>query len=138
MVKNNNLKFENLTTLIKIINNSLVKELNINVSDVKQNLFNMSVVIENNKYDSDAQYIVLLQKLIQFGTYLNTTLFQIFFETSTALFNSTFDELNSTVFIINNKLNTSDTKLINVETTIININEKLNNMTNLVSKLIIR
>ena len=68
MINNNHLKFENLTTFIKIINNSLVKELNINLSDEKNNLLNMSVVIENNKYDSDAKYIVLLQKLIQFGT----------------------------------------------------------------------
>ena len=46
----------------------------------------MSVVIENNKYDSEAKNIVLLQRLKQFGTYLNTTLFQMFIETSTALF----------------------------------------------------
>ena len=68
MINNNHLKFENVTTFIKIINSSLVKELNINLSDEKNNLLNMSVVIENNKYDSDAKYIVLLQKLIQFGT----------------------------------------------------------------------
>ena len=47
----NNLKFENLTTLIKIINNSLVEELNINLSDLKQNLLNISIVIQNNKLE---------------------------------------------------------------------------------------
>ena len=45
------LKFENLTTLIKIINNSLVKELNINLSDLKQNLLNIALVIKNNKLE---------------------------------------------------------------------------------------
>ena len=82
------LKFENLTTLIKIINNSLVKELNINLSDVKQNLLNIALVIKNNKLE-------MLGKLEQFGTYLNTSHFQIFIEKSSSLFSSTFTLLSN-------------------------------------------
>ena len=124
----NNLKFENLTTLIKIINNSLVEELNINLSDLKQNLLNISIVIQNNKLE-------MFGKLRQFGTFLNTTLFQWYNEASLALFNELLsNEINRTVFIINQKLNKSDTKLIKVETAMMNINEKLNNMTNLFVK----
>ena len=71
----------------------------------------------------------MLGKLRQFGTYLNTTLFQMFNETSLALFTITFmllsKALNSTVFIINQKFDKSDTNLIKVETTMMNINEKL-------------
>ena len=63
----------------------------------------------------------LHQKLNQFGIYLNTTLLQMFIQTSTALFNSMLyvllNELNSTVFTINKKFNKNDTKLIKVETT---------------------
>ena len=124
----NNLKFENLTTLIKIINNSLVEELNINLSDLKQNLLNISIVIQNNKLE-------MFGKLRQFGTFLNTTFLQWYNEASLALFNELLsNEINRTVFIINQKLNKSDTKLIKVETAMMNINEKLNNMTNLFVK----
>ena len=128
----NNLKFENLTTLIKIINNSLVEELNINLSDLKQNLLNISIVIQNNKLE-------MFGKLRQFGTFLNTTLFQWYNEASLALFNELLsNEINRTVFIINQKLNKSDTKLIKVETAMMNINEKLNNTANDVKNSITR
>ena len=82
------LKFENLTTLIKIINNSLVKELNINLFDVKQNLINIALLIKNNRLE-------MLGKLEQFGTYLNTSHFQIFIEKSSSLFSSTFTLLSN-------------------------------------------
>ena len=67
----------------------------------------------------------MLGKLTQFGTFINTTPFQMFNESSLALFNEILsNELNSTFFIINQKFNKSDTKLIKVETTMMNINEK--------------